>query len=212
MGEGKVRVATVTTVVLTTLVWLAPAASAACHRFTLEVSPTSPAEGETVTVTVTRDAAVDDSSVTVSTSAGTAQPGSDFSALQERIEFTGSEVERSVTIEILADDTAEGSEDFTVGLGNPGGCAVNPNFSLADDVTVTIAADEPAQTGPAEEPATEDSPEPVEESPVVTQEEDLGEAEEDDEGGGFPVGLAIAALVVLIGAGAFIAYRKRSAA
>lgn len=189
-------------VTLGLMLWLAPAAWAACHRFSLEVSPTSASEGDTVTVTVGRDASVADSSVQVSASDGTAQSGSDFDVLDARINFTGESVEESVTFDILDDGEAESSETFTVGLSDPGGCDVNPNFSLADDVTVTIAADE----GPAEEPAEEEIPaeeEPAEEAP---EEE---EAEEED-GGGLATGLIVAAVVVIIVAGGFLIFRRRS--
>lgn len=190
--------ATTVVVTLGLMLWLAPAAWAACHRFSLEVSPTSASEGDTVTVTVGRDASVADSSVQVSASDGSAQSGSDFGALDEGINFTGDSVEESVTFEILDDGEAEPSETFTVGLSEPGGCAVNPNFSLADDVTVTIAAsEEPAEEEPAEEePAEEEAP------------EEEAEAEEED-GGGLATGLIVAALVVIIAAGGFLAYRRR---
>lgn len=188
------------------LVWLAPAASAACHRFTLDASPASVSEGDTATVTVTRDASAADSSVRVAASGQSADPDSDFSALDEQVSFTGSEVEKSVTIDIIADDEAESSETFTVGLSDPDGCSVNPNFSLADDVTVTIAADEAAETDDEPEPAgTDEQPTGPSEADPVTD-----DAEDDDENGWLTPGLIIVAVIVLVAAGGFLAFKKRS--
>lgn len=195
------------------LVWLAPAASAACHRFTLDVSPASVSEGDTVTVTVTRDASAADSSVRVAASGQSADPGSDFSALDEQLSFTGSEVEKSVTVDIVGDDEAESSETFTVGLSDPGGCSVNPNFSLAEDVTVTIAAsegaesaDEPESSGTDEQPTGPSDPEPVTDA---AGDEDADD-EDADEDGWLAPGLIIAAVIVLVAAGGFLAFKKRS--
>lgn len=207
MRIHKAGLGAILAMALAALVWLAPAASAACHRFTLDVSPTSVSEGDTVTVTVTRDASAADSSVRVAASGQSADPGSDFSALDEQVSFTGSEVEKSVTFDILADDEAESSETFTVGLSDPDGCSVNPNFSLADDVTVTIAASEAAESaGEPESSETDEQPTgPSEPDPVTDA------AEEDaDEDGWLTPGLIIAAIIVLVAAGGFLAFKKRS--
>ncbi|MGH2758142.1 MAG: hypothetical protein ACRDKJ_01105, partial [Actinomycetota bacterium] len=56
-------------------------AQAACHAFTVSASPTSPAEGGRVTVTVSRDGAVNPSSVRVSTIDETARAPSDYTRL-----------------------------------------------------------------------------------------------------------------------------------
>lgn len=191
------------------LVWLAPAASAACHRFSLEASPTSAGEGDTVTITVGRDGSVADSSVRVTAVGQSADSGSDFSALDEEVSFTGSQLEQSVTLDILSDDEAEPSETFAIGLEDPQGCSVNPNFSLADEVTVTIAADESAQSDDEANGEEADPQAPVtSEQDAVTPEET---ADEDaDEEGGMSTALIIAAVIVLVGAGAFLAFKKRS--
>lgn len=208
MRTRKAGFGAILAMAMAALVWLAPAASAACHRFTLDVSPTSVSEGDTVTVTVTRDASAADSSVRVAASGQSADPGSDFSALDEEVSFTGSEVEKSVTTDIVADDEAESSETFTVGLSDPGGCSVNPNFSLADDVPVTIAASEAAEADGEPEPAeTDEQPTgPSEPEPVT----DAAGDDDADEDGWLTPGLIIAAVVVLVAAGGFLAFKKRS--
>ena len=58
----------------------ATAATAACHSFDLEVSPSSVAEGGQVQVTVSRDGAVADSGVKVTAAGGTARSGIDFTS------------------------------------------------------------------------------------------------------------------------------------
>lgn len=190
------------------LVWLAPAASAACHRFSMEVSPTSAGEGDTVTVTIGRDGSVADSSVRVSAAGQSADSGSDFSALDEEVSFTGSQLEQSVTVDILSDDEAEPSETFAIALEDPQGCSVNPNFSLADEVTVTIAADEAAQSGEANgEEADPQAPVTSEQDPVTPG--DTADEDADDEGG-MSTALIIAAVIVLVAGGAFLAFKKRS--
>lgn len=208
MRNRKAGLGAILAIAMAALVWLAPAASAACHRFTLDVAPTSVSEGDAVMVTITRDASAADSSVRVAASGQSADPGSDFTALDEQVSFTGSEVEKSVTIDIVADDEAEESETFTVGLSDPGGCSVNPNFSLADDVTVTIAPSEAAESG--DEPVSSETDEqptgPSEPDPVT----DVAEDEDADEDGWLTPGLIIAVVVVLVAAGGYLAFKKRS--
>ncbi|MEX2587637.1 MAG: hypothetical protein WD602_06540 [Actinomycetota bacterium] len=204
MRNRKAGLGVVLVLVMVALVWLAPAASAACHRFGLQVSPTSVSEGDTVTVTVDRDGSVADSSVRVTATGQSAQAGVNFSELDEQVSFTGSELEKSVTIDILAG--GETDMTFTVGLSGPDGCEVNPNFSLADEATVTIAA------GEVPAPVDDEDPTTSEQDPVVSedpQEESAGEEDADDDEG-LPVGLIIAAVVVLVAAGGFLAFRKRS--
>lgn len=211
MRKRKTSIGVVLALVATVLVWLAPAASAACHRFSLEVSPTSASEGDTVTVTVGRDGSVADSSVRVAATGQSAESGSDFSALDEQITFTGSELEETFTIDIVADDEEEPSETFAVGLSDPGGCSVNPNFSLADDATVTIAAAEggaPAEADPQDDPAAPDDSEDL----GGIEDDAADDEDEDEEDGGMTTGLIIAAVIVLVAAGGFLAFKKRSSA
>lgn len=117
-------------------------AAAACHAFTVEVDPATPAEGETVTVTIRRDAAVNPSSVRVRTVEGTATGGADYAELDERVEFdTGTEQTR--TVDVLDDDAQEDDETFDIELSEGEGCEVNPDFTY-DSATVTIQDDDPA--------------------------------------------------------------------
>ena len=91
---------------------IAPAAGAlaACHRFDLKVSDASPDEGDSLNVTVSRDGAVEDSGVRVAAVNGTARAGSDFTAFDQQVNFTGDSTERSFLISIIADGTAEPAE------------------------------------------------------------------------------------------------------
>jgi hypothetical protein len=235
MKNRRLEVAGVVWLALVMVVAMAPAASAACHRFSLEVSPSAVTEGSAVTVTVSRDAAVADSSVRVSTAAGTAQSGSDFNPLNQQVNFTGSSTEQSFQITVIADAVSEPSEAFTVRLSDPGGCAVNPNFSLAGPQTVTIGpsqgppaapppppppppppapapAPAPATTTaaptPTESPTEEASPEPTE-TPTV----DATPLDDSDDDGGLPLPLVIGivALVAAAGVAVWLVRQRRNA-
>ncbi|MEX0789522.1 MAG: Calx-beta domain-containing protein [Actinomycetota bacterium] len=197
MGKRLRSAALVFGLIGTQIVWLATGAVAACHSFTIEVSPETVQEGSSVTVTVSRDAARADSNITVVTSAGTAESETDFSPLDEQIDFTGSETERTLEIDVVSDDVAEGSEDFTVALSEPGGCSVNPNFQVAQAQTVTIEADEAAQGGPVEETAPE---------PGETADETEDAADEDD---GLPVALIVVLVLLVVAAAAFAMSKRR---
>ncbi len=121
----------------TTTVWSAPVAQAACHSFV--VSASSPVtEGAAVNVTVTRDAGVADSHVTVSTVDGSATAGSDYTGSTRTVSFTGSGTSQSFSILTTNDSAVEAAETFKLHLSDPGGCAPNPNFALGPDATVTI--------------------------------------------------------------------------
>lgn len=144
---GKLTVA-VLVLVGATIAWQQPAL-AACHRFDVAVSPPSVAEGGTVTVTVTRDAGINPSSVQVSSVNESAQAGSDYPAVQRTISF-GSETQQTFTIAIADDAAAEPDEAFRLHLSGPGGCPINTNFSLGPDARVTISANDtpPPTTAP----------------------------------------------------------------
>jgi hypothetical protein len=122
----------------------APAALAACHHFTVAASPNPVAEGQTLTVTVSRDGAVNPSHVDVSTVDETAKAGQDYVALHRTMSFTN-ETKQSFSVSILDDKlTAEPAQTFKLHLSNPGGCAINPNYVLDPDVRVTIAENDSA--------------------------------------------------------------------
>lgn len=231
------RLSTLVTVLLLLVagaVW-APAAWAACHAFQVEASPQSVAEGGTVNVTVSRDAAVDDSSVQVRTQNGTAQSGSDFGALNQRVSFTGDSTEQTVRISIASDGAAEPSETFTISLGEPQGCEPNTNYRLGAPVVVTIQASQgpaappppppppppaprppapaPAPASPAAPPSPSPTPEETEEPTPEATETPSPDASPaaDDEGGGIPP-QALVGVLALLGAGGvgYWLYRNRT--
>lgn len=182
--------------------WLAAdgTAHAACHAFTVEASPSTADEGMTVTVTIKRDADVDPSSVRVRTVDETATGGSDYTPLDERVEFSsGTEQEREV--DILDDQDAEEDETFGIELSEGEGCTVNPNFTY-DSTTVTIADDDPADdTSPSPSPTSDGSADD-------SADEDSADEGSDDEGSddlprtGAGAGVALAGVGLLAAAGA----------
>lgn len=205
MGKRQLQAITTLGAVVLSVLLGAHGASAGCHSFSAQVSASTVEEGGRVSVIVSRDNSRADSNVRVSTLDGTAKAGSDFSALDEQVNFTGSETQRSFDIQIIDDQDSEASETFTVHLSNPGGCAVNPNFSLTSDRTVTINPSDAA--APTATPAT------VEPTPTPTRgpSTPLETPDSDEDGGGLsPVAIAAIVLVVLLVAAAgIVAYRRR---
>jgi cobalamin biosynthesis Mg chelatase CobN len=218
MGKRKLQLTTVLGAVTLSMVFGMPGASAACHRFSTEVSPASVQEGGTVTVVVSRDNAAADSGIRVSTVDGTARAGSDFAALDQQVNFTGSETERSIQIQITDDQASEGAESFNVHLSDPSGCAVNPNFSVAADKTVTISASDAgaATTGPAAGVTTPTTaPAATTSAPATTTtvldeptETETGGDDEDD--GGLPVVPIVILIIVLVAAAGIIVIRRNN--
>jgi hypothetical protein len=216
MRKWKLQLAAVLGAVALTLVLGMPGASAACHRFSTEVSPANVQEGGTVMVVVSRDNGLADSHVRVTTVNGSATGGSDFAPLDQHANFTGSQTEISLQIQITDDPQSEGPETFNVHLSEPGGCSVNPNFSLGPDRTVTIAASDAAPaatTRPAATattattaPATTTS-EPATTTSSSAPAEETTEAE--DEGGLSAGAIAAIVVLVLIIAGAVVAISRR---
>jgi hypothetical protein len=140
----------------------APTALAACHHFTVAASPNPVAEGQTLTVAVSRDGAVNASHVDVSTVDETAKAGQDYVALHRTVSFTN-ETKQSFSVSILDDKlTAEPSQTFKLHLSNPGGCAINPNYVLDPDVRVTIAEnDSPPASSTSSAPTAPSTPRAV---------------------------------------------------
>ena len=105
------------------------------------------AEGASVQVTVSRDGAVGTSEIDVETLDGSARGGADYASVARRtIAFTN-ETSQTFPVTVRDDADAEPAETFRLHLSNPGGCAVNPNFSVGPDATVTISAsDESGRT------------------------------------------------------------------
>jgi hypothetical protein len=151
------RAAVVFAVGVASLTWsfvFSPLAQAACHHFTVSASPASVSPGGTVNVTVSRDGAVAPSNVRVSSVDGTAKAPADYAKLDQDVRFT-SDRSRSFTIKTVKDSAPDPAETFRLHLSSPGGCAVNPNYVLDPDVTVTIKATtgSPSRT-PTPKPAT----------------------------------------------------------
>lgn len=117
----------------------APSAQAACHAFTVAVSPAVVDEGGTVRITVSRDAAVNPSSIDVSTIDESAKASSDYTPINETVSFT-TETTKTLTLRTIDDAASEPAETLRVHLSNPSGCTVNPNFSMSPDAQVTIKA------------------------------------------------------------------------
>lgn len=171
---------------LTLVVGLASPASAACHAFTVSVDPAEVVEGEAVTVTVTRDAAVAPSSIDVATVDGTAAAGVDYEPLDDTADFPDGGTEQTFTVATIDLDEAQGSRTFRVELDNPQGCAANPNFVVGDPAVVTIvdsedsvdpAASPAAPAEPGEEPAVPAAPvSPAEAVPTADRLADTGRA------------------------------------
>lgn len=153
-----------TVVVGATVAWQQPAL-AACHAFEIAVSPATVAEGGTVTVTVTRDAGLNPSSIQVSSVDESAQAGSDYPAVQRTISFAG-ETQQTFTIAVTDDTAPEADEAFRLHLSNPGGCPVNTRFVIGPDARVIIAANDapPPTTAP---PSTAPPTTPV--APTTTR-------------------------------------------
>jgi hypothetical protein len=209
-------------------------AEAACHAWTVSASPSSVAEGGKVTVTVTRDAAVNPSSVHVTTVDGSAKAPGDYTKLDQQVSMT-SETSKTLTVTTRDDATPEGAETFKVHLHDGGGCAVNSDFEYGPDAVVSIKASDPATPAPARRtqaptnrpaapqavvsaaptlsPTLSPAPSPtasVSASPEATMAPQAGE----ETAGGLP-GVAIAAIVVgaiaLASAGGLLWYRRRGA-
>lgn len=115
----------------------APGALAACHAFAVSVNPAQSAEGTTVTVTVSRDGAVNPSQIDVATVDGTAKGGEDYTPLKKTVSFT-TDLSQTFPVPLTDDSAVEGSETFKVHLSNPGGCQINTNYSVGPDANVTI--------------------------------------------------------------------------
>jgi hypothetical protein len=240
MRTSPVRVLLIvaTLVAGVTLVTGARPALAACHAFEVKAAPAQVAEGGKVTVTVSRDAAVNPSSVDVSSVDGSATGDVDYPAVNRTISFAG-ETEQSFEVPITDDPDAEGAESFRLRLSNPGGCAVNQNFQLGPDAPVTIeASDQPAATTAPPPPPTTGEAAPTTATPTTaggattttaseatsttdattttvprsttsTIATDEAAAADDDDGGSSALPFVIGALVLVAAAAGGIAYYLR---
>jgi hypothetical protein len=129
------------------LLSVAAPADAACHAFTIKAKRSPVAEGTKAEVTIERDAAVNPSSVEITTVNGTAKAPGDYTAVKQTVSFTN-ETSRTVSIPTREDTVHESAEQFSVKLveGSGDGCAVNPNFSYGSPAKITISDDDIAVT------------------------------------------------------------------
>ncbi|MFK7805099.1 MAG: LamG-like jellyroll fold domain-containing protein [Anaerolineae bacterium] len=103
------------------------------------VSTTVNEDGKTATVQVQLSKpAVGNESVDYSTSNGSAEAGSDYGSATGTVSFAAGETSKSITISLLDDTTAEGSETFSVALQNP----LNLILGASNTATVTILDDD----------------------------------------------------------------------
>ena len=123
------------------------------------------AEDGTGTLTVRRSgaSAYAPGAVDVRSAPGTAGPG-DFTPVNESVTFAADETEKTVEIEALADELAEGAETFTLTISGPSGDAAVGSPSTS---TVTIPANEAPPPPPAPAPAGEPPADPPPEDPPV---------------------------------------------
>lgn len=223
--------------VVAAAVLIAVPAEASCHSFTVSASPSSPAEGEFVTVTVSRDGSASPSNVHVSTIDETAKAPADYSKLDQQVYFSG-DTSKTLQVPTEDDSLSEGAETFRVSLSNPGGCTTS-GLELGSDVRVTIRASDqsaqqtqppPLQTAPqvtaaprvtarataAPSPTPSASPKPSA-SPTLTpfvafpKGPQRGVVETTGDGGGLPlwpvIGLVLGAIVA--GGGAWLFWYRR---
>jgi hypothetical protein len=216
-------------------IWFSPRAQASCHSFQVEVKATV-TEGSDVTVIVTRDDDLDDSSVQLRTSNGTATAPGDYDATIQYVDFTD-ETSKTVKIATTEDDIGEKDEYFWLKLGSARGCrAYEDSYEYGEPAKARIsdddgdataeptaeATEEPDDDGspePTASPEATESAEPTEEPTAEPTEEPspsaialpTPEAEDDDDLNPALVGAAVAALV-LAGAGALILTRMRRGA
>lgn len=193
---------------------------AACHSFTVSASPATAGEGSTVTVTVTRDAGIEPSSIEVSTVDETAIGSSDYEPVATTVSFdTGTQ--QTLSIAVLDDTEPESAETFRVHLANPGGCSIQPDFVIGPDAVVTIpendeAASSPTTTQPGQAPS--DEGDTGQSTPTTTQasapsggvDAGLGGTSTSSSTGSSVLGFVFsgAGLLVLAGTGAVVARNR----
>lgn len=96
---------------------------------------------QTVAITVTRDAPIGNTpmSVNYATGGGTASPGADYLAASGTLTFTGSETSKTFAVPILDDASDERDEVLNLTLSNPsGGASLGSSFTA----TLTIEDDD----------------------------------------------------------------------
>lgn len=98
-----------------------------------------------LTLTILRGSGSDGTvSINVETYDGTAEAGSDYTAVSQTVTFLDGEVSKTVSISIADDMASEGTEVFYVELNTPGGGA---SIGSNDTAAVTIYDDESVEAG-----------------------------------------------------------------
>jgi cobalamin biosynthesis Mg chelatase CobN len=151
---------------------------AACHSFTVGVSPASVNEGGSTTATVSRDGNVNPSSIQVDTVDESAVAGRDYVAFHQRLSFT---TETSMTFQVttIHNPSHEGSQTFRIQLSSGMGCTVNPNFVYGTPARVTVLdidpapAPAPTQSRAPTQPAPTSAPAAATAAPGATATADL---------------------------------------
>ena len=160
MSTMSLRAAVVAGVVAALLGPVRPAV-AACHAFTISVSPSTVDEGGSVTVRVDRDGDVSPSSVRVRTVDRTAKAGSDYAASDRTVTFTDGTRE-SFVVGTTDDGAREGAETFRVELVEGSGAGCGTSYVYGPPAVVTIRAnDQPLPTSPPPTTRRPTSPPPT---------------------------------------------------
>jgi hypothetical protein len=102
----------------------------------VSAQPSTLTEGGKVTVTVSRDGAEAPSSVRVRTVPGSAT-AADFTPIDTRVSFEGSELSKSLTLSTTKDTVAESSESLSLRLSDGQGCD-GSGYSYGSAAVVTI--------------------------------------------------------------------------
>ena len=198
---------------------------AACHAFAISVDPSTVTEGGTVTVTVSRDAAFNPSSVQVTAQDESATSPADYEDADRRIEFT-TETSRTFPLATKDDADSEGTETFLLRTSNGAGCQVNQRFTYGearltiqdnDSAGATTGGSQPASgrttsgrsPSPTVSPTASPSPSPeetIEALELLSPTPDssptpLRTVAQEDSGGG-STGLIVAAVAFLVAGGA----------
>jgi hypothetical protein len=194
-------------IVVAAVVRTTPDAIAGCHAFTISVSPTTVDEGETVTVTVSRDGNAGPSRVHVRTVAGSAHAPQDYDGLVKRPVVFTTETSKSFTLATRDDTVTEPNETFSLKLFDGDGCPPNPRFRYGPDAVVTIAANDSEEQPATASPAPAEVTEAPTASPVATATpEPVGEGMST----GAVVGIVAGAVVALAAiVAAFVFGRRR---
>jgi len=102
----------------------------------------SGSEGQSVTISIQRSAGSDGAaSVRVVTANGTATAGSDFAEVSQTVSWAnGDATTRTLQIPLLADQSVEGSETFTVRLGDASGVSLGSPSTATATITDTTSA------------------------------------------------------------------------